>query len=47
MVVLVVLGISSLEILKAFLIRSATKLCIRIRAHISYRTPQIFKIISN
>jgi len=49
-VLLLVLGISSLKIPKDFLIweRSATKLCTRIRAHIPHRsTSQIFKLISN
>ena len=38
LVVVVVVAISSLKILKAFLLRSATKLCIHIRAHIPHRS---------
>ena len=38
LVLLVVLRISSLKIPKAFLMRSAKKLCIHIRAHIPYRS---------
>ena len=45
-VVVVIVGvvvISSLKIHKAFLIRSATKLCIHIRAHVPHRVlAQIF-----
>ena len=37
-VVVVVVGISSLKVPKAFLNRSATKLCIHIRAHIHHRS---------
>ena len=51
-VVVLVVEISSLKIPKAFLIRSATKLCVHIRVHIrayiQYRsTISDFKIIRN
>jgi len=45
---LLVLGISSLKIPKAFLIRSATKLCIHIRTDIANRsTISDFSLISH